>query len=184
MTAETVGVIVQTCAVVVAATGVIVALCMGIADRRAADDRARKDRSRADDRARKDRLASDARAQDDRLAADNRADFDRREARMLTDHHFRLDMLVRLARNVNDPGHTDAKISSQLAAERAAILHVLGPDGLALNWETYVGPTIDESRTIASDEDVDHLKRCQNEVAVKITDEIAAWRGKTNINRA
>lgn len=144
MNAETVGVVVQTLAVVVAAGGVIVALCMGITDRHATDTRARQDRGRADDRARQDRLA-----------ADERADFDRREARLLANHHFRLDMLVRLARNVNDPGHTDEKISSQLAAERAALLHVLGPTGMPLTWDTYVGPTVDESRTIATDENVD-----------------------------
>lgn len=172
MTAETVGIIVQTLAVIVAATGVVIALRMGAADRRAADARASEDRRRADDRARQDRLA-----------ADNRADLDRREARLLADHHFRLDMLVRLARNVNDPGHTDNKIRSQLAAERAALLHVLGPDGLPLTWETYVGPTVDESRTIATDDDVDDIKRCQSEVAVKITDEIATWRDSADVSR-
>ncbi|WP_145998859.1 hypothetical protein [Brevibacterium linens] len=164
-TAETIGIIVQTLTVIVAATGIVVALCMGVTDRRAADARAREDRQRADDRAR-----------EDRLAADQRADLDRHEARILADHHFRLSMLVRLARNVNDPGHTDKKISSQLAAERAALLHVLGPDGLPLTWETYVGPTIDESRTNAFDDGVEKHKRCQSEVAVKITDEIAAWK--------
>ncbi|WP_145996234.1 hypothetical protein [Brevibacterium iodinum] len=148
-TAETVGVIVQTLAVLVAASGVIVALSMGVADRR---------------------------------AADARADLDRREARRLADHHFRLDMLVRLARNVNDPGHTDDKVSSQLAAERAALLHVIGPDGLPITWETYVGPTVDESRSIANNADVDKLKRCQNEVAVKITDEIANWRSGPSVS--
>lgn len=175
-TAQTIGIIVQTLTVIVAATGVVVALCTGATDRRAADARARTDRKRADDRARKDRLAADARARQDRLVADRRADSDRREARLLADHHFRLDMLVRLARNVNDPGHSDKKISSQLAAERAALLHVLGPDGLPLTWETYVGPTIDESRINATDDSVEKHKRCQSEVAVKITDEIAAWK--------
>lgn len=181
--AETIGVIVQTIAVIVAMGGVVVALCVGITDRKAADARAREDRKRADERARKDRLATDARARRDRLAADERADFDRREARLLANHHFRLDMLVRLARNVNDPGHSDKKISSQLAAERAALLHVLGPTGMPLTWETYVGPTVDESRTIATDENVDKHKRCQQEVAVKITDEIAAWESGSAIRR-
>jgi len=172
-TTNTIAVIVQSVAVLVAAGGVMVALCMGIADRRAADCRAREDRRRADDRARQDRLA-----------ANKRADFDRREARLLANHHFRLDMLVRLARNVNDPGHSDKKISSQLAAERAALLHVLGPTGLPLTWETYVGPTVDESRTIAADSAVDMHKRCQQEVAVKITDEIAAWESSSAVRRA
>ena len=171
-TVDVIAVAVQSVAVLVAATGVVVALCMGIADRRAADARARNDRRRADDRARQDRLA-----------ADERADFDRREARLLANHHFRLDMLVRLARNVNDPGHSDEKISSQLAAERAALLHVIGPTGLPLTWDTYVGPTVDESRTIATDESVDKYKRCQQEVAVKITDEIAAWESGSAIRR-
>ncbi|GAA1947999.1 hypothetical protein GCM10009689_31490 [Brevibacterium antiquum] len=92
-------------------------------------------------------------------------------------------MLVRLARNVNDPEHTDGKVGSQLAAERAALIHVLGPSGLELTWDTYVGPTIDESRTIANNDSVADHRRCQNEVAVRISDEIAAWRSSSGLNQ-
>lgn len=162
MTAQTVSVIVQTIAVIVAAGGVVVALCIGITDRRAADTRARKDR----------------------LAADARADADRREARLLAEHRFRLDKLVQLAKNVSDPGHTDAKIKRQLSAERVALLEVLGPEGLTLTWDTYIGATVDESRTIVANEDADKHKRCQNEVVVRIADEITAWESGSAVRRA
>lgn len=133
---------IQTAAVVVASAGVVAALVIGIWDRRAAEDRARRDRELQ---------------------------------RKLAEHQFRTSLLLRLASNVNDPGHTDRKESRQLAAERAALLHSLGPEGLPLTWKTFVGPSPQESHTTAANESVPEWRRCQAEVAVLVSKAREAW---------
>ena len=142
----TIGIVVQTVAVLVALFGLWRAHRIALADRRAADRR----------------------AEDDRRSTDQRATEDRRLARLEAERRFQLDLLIRLSQNLERGGATDAHERARLAAEAGALLSALGPHRLPLSWEIHRKRSLDEARAYMLDASNADWRRCANEVALEL----------------
>ena len=108
MTGEEVGLWIQGASVVVALGASVLALALGVTDRRAAQRNAEDDRR-----------AARALAEDERRAA-------LRQAHLLVE----LEALLRLAENQRRGGSSDAEESSRLGSEAATLTGLIGPERL------------------------------------------------------
>lgn len=122
--------IVQTATVVAAVGGLGVALLIAAEDRRSAERTAEEDRRSSIATAEEDRRSSIATAEMDRRSAAAIADKDRRSARREAERRHRLDLLIRLAQNLERGGSSDSLERARLGAEASALITALGPDVL------------------------------------------------------
>jgi hypothetical protein len=117
-------------------------------------------------------------------AADRRAEADRAAAREDAQHRLDLEMLVRLAENLQRGGSTDPQESTRMGSEARALLGALGPERLPLAYAEYTALAGDELRAHIDDESREEWKRCANEVVWELQRTAGAHRPSTDIKPA
>lgn len=93
-------------------------------------------------------------------AADRRAAADRAAAREAAQHRFDLELLARLAENLQRGGSTDAQERMRMGAEARALIGALGPDRVPLSFGEYGAASMDELRALVDDESRETWHRC------------------------
>jgi len=110
-------------------------------------------------------------------AADRRAAADRAAAREAAQHHLDLELLIRLAENLQRGGSSDTREPQRMGAEARALLGALGPDRLPFAYDRYAGLDGDGLRALIDDAARPDWLRCANEVVWELQRTAAANRG-------
>lgn len=101
-------------------------------------------------------------------AADRRATADRLAARQAAQHRFDLELLVRLAENLQRGGSTDPLEVPRLGAEARALIGALGPQRVPLSFNKYGAESMEKVRAMVDDESREAWQRCALEVVLEL----------------
>jgi hypothetical protein len=112
-----------------------------------------------------------------KIAAKDRKD-SLRQAQLL----FEQEVLLRLLQNARRAGSTDPLERDQLGAEAAALIGLLGPERLPMNWENRVGKnqSEDEMRAFVADASKQEFLRRAVEVQLALNTTTAQIRAILN----
>ncbi len=104
----------------------------------------------------------------DRKAARVIAEEDRRATLEQAKLMFDLEVLLRLSRNIERGGHTDPVLRSDMGAEAAALLNIIGAERLPQTWADKRASTEEQAREYAAKPDTPAYKRHAIEVHLEI----------------